>query len=97
MKRFIVYPIGDGYVPYNYCALPEVELKNMAHPGYAKIFKFLTISSTYAMISNFNFLILEFQEITYFFSLKYAIFPTLNRSRTCGNKRIHQINIETIL
>ena len=49
------------------------------------------------MISNFNFLILEFQEITYFFSLKYAIFPTLNRSRTCGNKRIHQINIETIL
>ena len=24
MKRFIVYPIGDGYIPYNYCALPEV-------------------------------------------------------------------------
>ena len=22
--KFIVYPVGDGYIPYNYCAAPEL-------------------------------------------------------------------------
>lgn len=24
IKRYIIYPLGDGYVPFNNCALPEM-------------------------------------------------------------------------